>query len=433
MHGPGMRILELHAPYFREHWRREHEVIAWGPHAHCDLVATRPVVRLTEILELLPEGWHPDLILFGDDSHPLRVLGLEDAPCPLAMLSIDAHHHAAWHAPLATAFDSVFVAQRDHLPAFRAAGVTVARWLPLWAPDDLPRPRLRKTHQVSFVGSLDTRFHPERVAFLDAIRPQLPLHVAEGDYRPIFTRSRIVLNQTVKGDLNGRVFEAMACGAMLLTERTGNGLLDLFTEGSELVTYPRGDVDGVVAIAGRLLASDRERRRIAAAGSARVRAQHCATHRAATVLGHVAGGRHRLASGPRHAAVARAYCVLADWVRRYAEAAPESAAQSETLREAYLAEAARLALDATVGEPDRSAIVGLVALERGELKRAQAQLAWVVQNGGGVTERLAYIDALVRGGSLGAALEAAEALCARHPDHVEGGAVLAALVRATAA
>jgi hypothetical protein len=427
-----MRILELHAPYFREQWRREHEVIAWGPHAHCDIVATHPWTTLGDILGALPQGWEPDLILLGDDSHPLRVLGLEEAPCPTAMLSVDTHHHAAWHAPLSTAFDATFVSQRDHLPAFRAAGVTTARWLPLWAPDDLPKPAARKVHELAFVGSLDPRFHPERVAFLEAVRARAPLHVAEGDYRPVFSRSRIVLNQTVKGDLNGRVFEAMACGALLLTERTTNGLLDLFTEGTDLVTYPRADVEAVVATAGRLLTTERERRRIAAAGCALVRMHHRASHRAATILGHVEGARTRLSAAARHAGVARAYCVLADWVQRYAEAAPESATQSAILRDAYLREAGRLALGAAVGEPDRSAILGLIALERGELKRAQAQLAWVVEHGGGVSERLAYIDALVRGGALGPAREAAEALCAHHPQHPEGEAVLAAL-RGTAA
>jgi hypothetical protein len=163
-----------------------------------------------------------------------------------------------------------------------------------------------------------------------------------------------------------------------------------------------------------------------------VRAHHRASHRAATILGHVDGARTRLPAAARHAGVARAYCVLADWVRRYAEAAPEAAAQSAVLREAYLTEAGRLALGAAVGEPDRSAILGLIALERGELKRARAQLGWVIEHGGGVVERLAYIDALVRSGALGPAREAAEALCAQHPRHPEGEAVLAAL-RGTAA
>ena len=70
-----MRILELHA-----------------------LRATEAVVTLDEVLARLPASWTPDLIVFGDDSRGLLVLGLEDAPCPTVMLSVDTHHHAWWHA-----------------------------------------------------------------------------------------------------------------------------------------------------------------------------------------------------------------------------------------------------------------------------------------------------------------------------------------------
>src|SRR5262249_36073143 len=77
-----------------------------------------PTVHLDEVLARLPPGWEPERIVLGDDSRPLGVLGLEAAPCPTVMLSIDAHHHAAWHAPLARAVGIAFVAQRDYLPAF---------------------------------------------------------------------------------------------------------------------------------------------------------------------------------------------------------------------------------------------------------------------------------------------------------------------------
>src|SRR5262249_33743126 len=113
-----MRILELHAPYFRTAWRREHEVLCWGVDARCDLHAPEAVVTLDEVLARLPPSWTPDLIVLGDDSRGLLVLGLEDAPCPTVMLSVDTHHHAWWHAGLAAVHDVAFTAQRDLLPAF---------------------------------------------------------------------------------------------------------------------------------------------------------------------------------------------------------------------------------------------------------------------------------------------------------------------------
>jgi hypothetical protein len=415
-----MRILELHAPYFRERWRREHEVLAWGPHAHHDVRQTQPTQRLADVLATLPVGWTPDLIVLGDDSRPLAVLGLEDAPCPLVFLSIDAHHHGAWHAPLACAADVALVAQLDWLPMFAEAGASGTAWLPLWAPDDLPRADGTVAHQVAFVGSLDARFHPERVALLDALCDRLPLHVGQGAYAETFARSRIVLNQTVRGDLNARVFEAMASGALLLTERTGNGLLDLFGDGEHLVTYERGDIDGLVALATRFLADEPARARIAARGCEAVRSRHLESHRAASVLGMVASPPPRRPAPLRHAGLARAYCALADWCMRYAAKAPHATDIAQVMRTAYLAEAETLALRRPMDEPDRSAVLGLVALERGDVARAEAQLGWVVANGGGVADHLAYIDTLVQRGALARAYDAAEALCAAHPGHPAG-------------
>lgn len=426
-----MRILELHAPYFRAQLRRDHDVLSWGLDPHCDLVGTAPVTRLSDVLGALPPGWEPDAIILGDDSRPLGVLGLEDAPCPVMLLSIDAHHHAHWHAPVASACALAFVAQSDYLPTFAAAGA-IARWLPLWAPDDLPPPSPSPRHQMAFVGSLDARFHPERVALLDALRPRLPLHVATGPYADVFTHSRIVLNQTVGGDLNARVFEAMACGALLLTERTTNGLLTLFADGEDLATYPRGNADAVVAEATRWLADEPSRARVAARGRERVRAEHCERHRADTIAEAVVSLPPSPDRAARHAGLARAYCLLASWVREYGDAEPRARAAADAAHPAYLEAASALALGDAMPEPARSAVVGLVALETGDVRRAQAQLGWVVRNGGSVHDHLALIAAHLRADAPGRALDEATALCATHPEYAGGPAVRDELARLVA-
>lgn len=408
------RILELQGPHFAPRWRRELEVVTWGPHAHCDLHPAGAVEHLDDILRRLPAGWTPDVILLGDDSNPLLVLGLEDAPCPTAILSIDAHHHASWHAPLASALGVVFVAQKDYLPAFVDAGAVDARWLPLWAPDELPAPAADKTHAVSFVGTLDPRLHPERAALMDALRPRLPLHVGAGPYADVFRLSRIVINQTVRGDLNARVFEAMACGALLLTERTGNGLLELFRDGEELVTYPRGDVETIVAMAGRYLGAERERAAIAERGRARVREAHLESHRSAEVLARLAAPTAAPPAAARHAGVARAYCVLAYCARRLTEILPGNR-RFPLLREAYLAAAVALARGPHLDEPHRSAVLGSVAFERGETALALAHLERAVEQGGRPEDHLVRIEVLLHAGALVRAREAATRLVAAHP------------------
>jgi len=420
-----MRILELHSPYFRDLWRREHDVLCWGPHSECDVRQTAPAPALADVLAALPPGWTPDLVVFGDDCRLLAVTGLEDAPCPTAMISVDAHHNAGWHAPIAAAFDAVFVAQKDYLPAFAAAGAARVHWFPCWAPDDCPPPAAAKRWPLAFVGTIDRRLNPERVALLEALRTRLPLHAVEGDYRAVFPAARAVLNQTVRGDLNARVFEALACGAFLLTERTENGLLDLFTDGEHLVTYPRGDVDAIVRLAAHWLAADAERAAIAERGRAAVQAAHLAHHRAAELLARVAEGGPRAADAVRHAGAARAYCQLAYYARRLGEHFAGDVYPA--LRQRYLAAAERLAARATLPDVERRAISGLVALERGRPAEALAHLAWAAEHGGRVEDHVARIETLLRLGEVVAARRAAEALRVAHPDYHAGDAMVAGL------
>jgi hypothetical protein len=108
----------------------------------------------------------------------------------------------------------------------------------------------------------------------------IPIEVLEGHFPSIFPHAEIVLNQTVKGDLNFRVFEAMMSGALLLTERSGNGLFDLFTDGTHLVTYTAQDPNDAADKVRSLLAQPTLMRTIAQQGREEVLARHTAMQRA---------------------------------------------------------------------------------------------------------------------------------------------------------
>lgn len=402
-----MRIVLLHAPLFRAHWRREHEVLACGPHADCDRPLPLGPIRLGDLLADLP--WTPDLLVVADDGQPLTILGLETAPCPVALVAVATHQHEHWQAPLGAACDAVFVAQRDSLATFAAAGAPHATWLPCWAPDVLPAPTLVRALDATFIGTLDAATHPSRAAFLHAVAERVPLVVGGGERLAGYAASRVVLNHTESQALNLRVFEAMACGAALVTERAANGLGELFTDGTHCLTYPPGGVASAVAAVRGLLADDRRRARLAEAGRTAVLAAHCARHRAATVLD---GARTAAPVAERSTALARAWCQLAESVRPGAATVPALRA----LEQAYLDEAERLACTPAVGEPDRSGILGAVALARGEIVAAVERLEWAAHNGGAPVDHVACIEALIRAGELSRAVRTADALWFRHPD-----------------
>ncbi len=274
-----MNILLLNQDWFATELRSfGHSVLTCGTAPHLEVRLLHPVVQIRELLESLPGGFQPDVVVWFDDSAPVMFLGLEDCPLPTVFYSVDTHHHWELHSRLAHCFDHVFVAQKDYLHHFSASG-TPHSWLPLWASRHVEASD-SKQMELSFVGTMNPKLNKKRVDFFSALQETLPITIRQGNYWEIFPFSEIVINQTVSGDLNFRVFEAMMCGCMLLTERSSNGLLELFNEGEHLVTYTAGDVHDVAEKAQELLAAPSRMRAIARAGRDRVLASHTALHRA---------------------------------------------------------------------------------------------------------------------------------------------------------
>jgi hypothetical protein len=216
-----------------------------------------------------------------DNSGANAILGLEDCDIPCLMYSVDTHHHHIRHAAAAYGFDHVCCAQKDLLSHFYES-LTPVSWLPLWASEHL-EPSDQKRFGAVFVGTLNPRLNPARVAFFETMQKIIPIEVLEGHFPSIFPLAEIVLNQTVKGDLNFRVFEAMMSGALLLTEGSGNGLFDLFTDGTHLITYTAQDPNDAAEKVRSLLAQPTLMRTIAEQGRAEILARHTAIHRARTL------------------------------------------------------------------------------------------------------------------------------------------------------
>lgn len=227
-------------------------------------------------------NFSPDVILWHDNSLPtFLIAGLESTHIPVVLFSVDTFHHESMHNFMAPIFDHVFVAQKDYVRVFDNTG-TPATWLPLWAPRHVEASDEKKW-STTFVGNLNPRLNPRRVAFFEALKERIPIHITQGNYWEFFPFAEIVVNQTVKGDLNFRTFEAMMSGALLLTERTPNGLLEIFREGEHLVTYSPDNISEAAEKVTYLLQHPERMRAIAKAGREEVLRNHTAKSRAKTV------------------------------------------------------------------------------------------------------------------------------------------------------
>lgn len=227
--------------------------------------------------------------------------GIEHLPIPRVYWAIDVHLNFYWQRHYARLFDLVLAAQRDWARLLRADGVP-ARWLP-WGIDPWlfrAEPVVPRTIDVAFVGMVDAN-RPKRAAVLAELRRRFALatfgetaatRLPESEMARVFRSAKIVFNESVFGDVNFRTFEAMACGALLLTERTGNGLADLFKPDEHLALY---EPDDLVAQVTHFLVATEERERIARAGQELVETHHTMAARMARLTDWLAAGVARRA------------------------------------------------------------------------------------------------------------------------------------------
>jgi len=208
--------------------------------------------------------FQPEILFVTDESLPVLYSGLELLKIPKIAYLIDTHIHFEWHKDFAKLFDHCFVAQKNYCQLINSEHHNCS-WLPLFAHSDM-NDGIKRDIDICFVGTLDSKRNPARVRFIDEFRQHIPLTVATGAYREIFNRSRIILNQSVADDINFRVYEAMACGGMLLTDNVGNGIEELFTDTKHFVLYEKGKVEDAVEKAKYYLMHEEERSYIARCG-----------------------------------------------------------------------------------------------------------------------------------------------------------------------
>jgi hypothetical protein len=214
-------------------------------------------------------------------------LALKKARCPVIGYLIDVHQQLEVRLAYARYFDHVFIAQPDYLSAFQGLPHPSVHWLPL-ACD--PRvhfvPGLDRNIDVGFVGKMGYPGTP-RFDTLTRVLAHFATNDTTQGYMPaemgsVYSRSKIVFNKSINGDVNMRVFEALASGALLVTDRIGNGLEQIGTAGEHFVTYDTADE--AIETIHHYLSNDSERESIARRGQAHVFAHHTYAQRLATML-----------------------------------------------------------------------------------------------------------------------------------------------------
>lgn len=213
---------------------------------------------------------------------------------PLAYWAIDTHRDYARRLASARAADAVFCAQRNGAARLRADGIPNARWLPLACDPALHRriPGVAKQYDVCFVGNTfpGDGERSRLVQWIQATYPNVFVGRAYGDEMArIYAASRLVFNCAIQDDVNMRVFEAAACGSLLVTnDLSANGQDLLFQPGVHLATYR--SADDLPAVLEHYLRDPAERERIAEAGMRHAHSRHTYARRMGEALAAIFDG-----------------------------------------------------------------------------------------------------------------------------------------------
>ncbi|HTU23475.1 MAG TPA: glycosyltransferase [Gemmataceae bacterium] len=253
----------------------------------------RALQGLAEVQHFLPDDLDRvprsgfDLYLVIDDG--LRWFWPADFH-PCAWWAIDTHLDPDWYRTRGRSFDFLFAAQKDGAAALRDDGLP-AFWLPLACDPDIHRRyTVPKCHDVCFVGHLAPGPRADLVACFQKRFPSC--FVGQRyfeDMARAYSESRLVFNRSIRNDVNMRVFEAAACGSLLVTnDLSDKGQQELLRAGEHLIVY--SEAEEMLDKMAYYLCHEEEREAIAAAGRAAVLQQHTYRHRMERLLATVERG-----------------------------------------------------------------------------------------------------------------------------------------------
>lgn len=244
-----------------------------------------PDVNVVEFIDSLEKK--PDIFLHVDCSAETWFFpkGIEHLEIPTAFWSTDSHFNFRWHKEWAGLFDYSFFTQLDWLNLAKKAGVDNATWLPYAADEVYHRDfNLTRDIDVGYVGSLNS-VKKEYFKMLEDKGISVATndkHFYYEDIGRFYSRCKIVYNIAARYDINQRIFEAPAAGALLVSQaRVDGGFYGIFKPGLDADVH---DFDDAASIIKGYLDNPEKLSRVAEAGQKLVLENHTYTHRIEKII-----------------------------------------------------------------------------------------------------------------------------------------------------
>jgi len=229
-----------------------------------------------------------DLIIEITTAMQYHLTGYKKLPVTNALWALDVYRfdQRKFMLWLKDDFDYIFSSQKNFVDIFNPAK---SFWLPYACDPEVHKKfELPKIYDIVFVGNTNIDIYSERVRLLKLIAEKFNLKVFNNvygaDLAKIYSQAKIVFNKSADGEINMRIFEAMSCGSLLITDhiKRETGIEYLFQDKQHLVFYDN-EKDLLEKI-DYYLKHDKEREKIALCGHMEVIQKHTYEHRAKTML-----------------------------------------------------------------------------------------------------------------------------------------------------
>lgn len=214
-----------------------------------------------------------DTLFYTDVLSYLPLDGLYEIDCPTVCFILDPQVFTEFKIALANHFDYVFISQKILLDEFKKSGLENVYWLPHAC--DVTIHGKRQTPKLFDVGFVGNPLGYRR-SVLDRLKDRFNVHyerVFGVKMAEIFSASKMVVNFLSYGEINMRIFEAMASGSLLLTPYAPSSAIEeLFEDRRHLVFYD--DEEDLHDKVQYYLENAEEREAIAKAGMDEVISKH---------------------------------------------------------------------------------------------------------------------------------------------------------------
>lgn len=237
----------------------------------------------------------PDLVLYtehlGKHAWPD---GLDKIEVPKIYYAVDTPINFWWQKHFAGLFDICYVDQKPYVSQLQAIGQE-ARWLPVAVNAAAYKSPFKeedqsKIYDFGFVGVVNEKVRTKRSRLIQQLSGRFSLKstgshkdgwVGPEDSAALYRQSRLILNENLFPGVTTRMFEAMASGAVLFTEKAGGDLGELFMPGEDFAWF---EPQELFEAAEYWLSDEARLKKVAARAQEKVFDFHDIKHRAEVVL-----------------------------------------------------------------------------------------------------------------------------------------------------